>query len=63
MSPRMKRLLKQIEKYCERKGISVTQFGLLVANDGHLVRRMRAGRSPTLRTIERIEREIGELQL
>lgn len=41
----LRKLLADIEEFCERKGMSHTQFGKLSpAKDGHFVRRLRDGK-------------------
>ncbi|CAI9416916.1 hypothetical protein ANOBCDAF_03843 [Pleomorphomonas sp. T1.2MG-36] len=48
-------LLLRIECYCAARGIRESTFGRYVVNDGKFVARLRAGRSMTLKTFERVE--------
>ncbi len=48
-------LLPRIEEYCRATGTAESTFGRLAVNDGKLVRRLRAGGSITLKTLQRIE--------
>lgn len=48
-------ILSRIECYCTARGISESTFGRYVVNDGKFVSRLRAGRSMTLKTLERVE--------
>lgn len=48
-------LLLRIERHCAARGISESTFGRYVVNDGKFVARLRAGRSMTLKTLERVE--------
>mgnify|MGYP003588566693 CR=1 FL=1 len=48
-------LLLRIECYCAARGIRESTFGRYVVNDGKFVARIRAGRSMTLKTMERVE--------
>jgi DNA-binding phage protein len=48
-------LLARIKRYIARKGITPTAFGLGVMKDPNLVRDLENGRSPTIKTVERIE--------
>jgi hypothetical protein len=54
MHPTVKQLLTEIEAYRAREHLDKTSFGLLVANNGHLIRRMELGQIPSLETIDRI---------
>lgn len=57
-------MLRQIERYCRRRGIAETTFGRLALNDGKLVANLRAGRDIRLTTLNRLRRflarETGE---
>ena len=44
----------RISAFLASTGISPTRFGKLAVGDPHLVRRMERGRSPTLRTVDRV---------
>jgi predicted nucleotidyltransferase len=48
-------LLTRIDAYLARSGMPATTFGRLAVGDGNFVSRLRAGRSPTLRTHARID--------
>ena len=52
--PEIDALLNQIAGYRLKTGIGRTQFGLIVANDGHFIRRLEGGRLPRLPTIDRV---------
>jgi hypothetical protein len=52
--PEIDALLNQIAAYRLKTGIGRTQFGLIVANDGHFIRRLEGGRLPRLPTIDRV---------
>ena len=52
--PEIDALLNQIAAYRRKTGIGRTQFGLIVANDGHFIRRLEGGRLPRLPTIDRV---------
>jgi TnpA family transposase len=47
-------LLREIDAFCEREGMSETRFGRAALNDGHFLRRLREGGNITLRTVERV---------
>lgn len=48
-------LLKEIDQFLlANPSISATRLGLEVANDGHLVRRLRSGRDITLKKADAI---------
>lgn len=53
-------LLVRIADHCARVGIAETTFGRLVANDGKIVSRLRAGKTITLKTLHRIETALAE---
>jgi translation elongation factor EF-1beta len=48
-------LLTKIKRHISRTGTNPTAFGLKVLNDPNLVRDLENGRSPTIKTVERIE--------
>ena len=52
--PKIDALLNQIAAYRRKTGIGRTQFGLIVANDGHFIRRLEGGRLPRLPTLDRV---------
>jgi hypothetical protein len=47
-------LLREIDAFREREGMSETRFGRAALNDGHFLRRLREGGNITLRTVERV---------
>jgi hypothetical protein len=47
-------LLREIEQYCRRLEVPETTFGIAAVNDGHLVRRLRAGKDIRLNRVERV---------
>lgn len=51
--------LKKIERFLRESGMAETAFGRAVVNDGSLVADLRAGRSPSLRTVERVNEFIA----
>ncbi len=44
----------RVNAFLESTGISPTTFGLRAVGDPHLMRELARGRSPTLRTVDRI---------
>lgn len=54
-------LLSRIECYCAARRISESTFGLYVVNDRKFVARLRAGRSMTLKTLERVEAALSSV--
>ena len=50
----MRRLLDEISDYRTRNNLDRTKFGILAANDGHLIPRLQSGRLPRLTTIDRV---------
>ena len=55
--PEIDKLLNEIAAYRLKTSLGRTQFGLIVANDGHFIKRLETGRMPRIPTIERV-REI-----
>ena len=55
--PEIDKLLNEIAAYRLKTNLGRTQFGLIVANDGHFIKRLETGRMPRIPTIERV-REI-----
>ena len=54
-------LLAEIDKFINSNpNVSATRIGLEVANDGHLVHRLRAGRDITITTADAIRNYIAE---
>lgn len=49
-------LLKRITAYCSRQGISEGAFGREAMNDTSFVADLRGGRSPTMRTLDKLDR-------
>ncbi len=54
LHPDVRRLLDEINAYRARNDLDRTQFGILAANDGHLIPRLQSGRLPRLTTIDRV---------
>jgi hypothetical protein len=52
-------ILRQIERYLERSGMSATTFGRRVARDPRLVHDLRRGRELGQRLRQRVEAFIG----
>ena len=52
--PDVRRLLDEISDYRTRNNLDRTKFGILAANDGHLIPRLQSGRLPRLTTIDRV---------
>lgn len=48
------KLLKEIENFCQRHGMSETAFGREVARDNHMVGRIRREKSLTTRRLDKI---------
>jgi len=48
------KLLKEIENFCQRHGMSETAFGREVARDNHMVGRIRREKSLTTKRLDRI---------
>lgn len=53
-------LIARIEAYCRRNNMAETTFGAHAVNDGKLVARLRAGKTITLNTVERIENALAD---
>ena len=47
-------LLKEITLYRQMHDLPETTFGVKATNNGHLIERMKAGRTPSLATIKRV---------
>jgi hypothetical protein len=58
--PDVRRLITQVDAYRARHGIDRTRFGLLAANDGHLIERWLSGRLPRLTTMDRVRKYIEQ---
>jgi len=56
MHPMVKELLDEIEAYRLKHDLDPTNFGLKAVKDGHLIRRIKEGRTPTLKTMDRVRR-------
>jgi hypothetical protein len=52
-------LLSEIEAFMRAQRMPATRFGLSAVNDGHLVRRLRAGGAVTSDTITKVRRFIA----
>ena len=48
-------LIRKIEVFLRRTGMPATKFGRLAAHDPRLVQDLRNGRSPRVRTEQRVE--------
>lgn len=47
-------LIRQIDAFIARHGMTDTAFGLAAVNDGKIVPRIRLGKNITLRTVQRL---------
>ena len=54
LHPDVRRLLDEISAYRARNNLDRTKFGILAANDGHLIPRLQSGRLPRLTTIDKV---------
>ena len=52
-------LIERIEAFLAECDMTATKFGQVHFNDSAFVFRLRSGRSPTLRTVDRIDRILG----
>jgi hypothetical protein len=52
--PEVRKLLGEIHTYRTKHGLDRTKFGILAANDGHLLPRLEAGREPRRSTVEKV---------
>ena len=52
--PVVTELLTEIETYLSRSGMHRTGFGLKAVNDGHFIRRLETGRTPGIKTIDKV---------
>ena len=52
--PDVRKLLNEIHTYRTRHGLDRTKFGILAANDGHLLPRLETGREPRRSTVEKV---------
>jgi hypothetical protein len=50
----VRKLLNEIHAYRAKHGLDRTKFGILAANDGHLLPRLEAGREPRRSTVEKV---------
>lgn len=48
-------LIRKIEKFLRRTGLTPTRFGRLAASDPRLVTDLRNGREPRRRMVQRVE--------
>ena len=51
--PDVRKLLNEIHAYRAKHGLDRTRFGILAANDGHLLPRLETGREPRRSTVEK----------
>lgn len=54
--PDVRKLINQIDAYRAKHNIDRTRFGILAANDGHLLARWLSGRQPRLTTMDRVRK-------
>ena len=52
--PEVRKLLDEIHSYRVKHGLDRTKFGILAANDGHLLPRLETGREPRRSTVEKV---------
>ena len=52
--PDVRKLIDEISDYRARNNLDRTKFGILAANDGHLIPRLETGREPRLTTIDKV---------
>lgn len=53
-------LLSEIETWCDRRDMTVTEFGRRATGDGSLVTRIRRGADLRSSTVERVRSFMGE---
>ena len=56
--PDVRKLIDQVDAYRAKHGLDRTRFGILAANDGHLLTRWLSGRLPRLTTMDRVRKFI-----
>ena len=56
----VRKLLKAIEKHCERKDITTGYFGLKYLNNAHVYERLKGGSHVSINTYNKIVDIIGE---
>ncbi|MGY3609902.1 MULTISPECIES: hypothetical protein [unclassified Bradyrhizobium] len=54
LHPTIADLVKEIDAFIEREGITATEFGWRAIKDPNLYRSLRKGRNPRLETMDRI---------
>jgi len=54
LHPDVRKLLDEINAYRTKHGLDRTKFGILAANDGHLLPRLENGREPRRSTVEKV---------
>jgi len=57
--PDVRKLLNEINAYRVKHGLDRTKFGILAANDGHLLPRLETGREPRRSTVEKVRAFMG----
>jgi len=57
--PDVRKLIDEINDYRARNNLDRTKFGILAANDGHLIPRLQSGRRPRLTTIDKVRAYMG----
>ena len=58
LHPVAEQLLAEIEAYRALTGVNKTAFGQRVLRDGNFVRRLEDGRTPSLKTIDKVRQFI-----
>lgn len=54
LHPSIQSLVEEIDAFRERDGLNPTAFGLRAVNDGKFLSDLRAGRVPSIVTIDRV---------
>lgn len=47
-------LIELIDRFCSRHNVKPSTFGRMAIGDGNLVSNLQAGRSPTLKVVQRV---------
>jgi hypothetical protein len=55
----LEKIAADIEKYCQKNGISVSKFGVDTVNNSHLYFNIKDGKQVTLKTMHRIYERIA----
>jgi len=56
-------LLREIDAFLERTGITQTRFGVEAMNNSSFVRQLRKGGSVTLRTVDKVREFMSEWEI